>query len=70
MVLPCYVRDLKYWMGEVLPGPDDHVGQRTVPPFDIVPGLQSRDSRFFESSAPGSSRVGIFILLSFLAAFI
>lgn len=44
-------------MREVLLGLADHVGPRTVP------GIQSRDSRFFENSAPESSRAGMFILI-------
>ena len=58
------MRDLDHWIREVLPGPGDHVGTRTVPPFVIVPGLQSRDSRFFGPPAPGSSGIGMFISTS------
>lgn len=50
-------------MREVLPRPADHVGPRTVPPFDIVPGIQSRDSHFFEPSTPESSRASMFIFI-------
>jgi hypothetical protein len=69
MVRSCYMRDLDHWIREVLPGPGDHVGTRTVPPFVVVSGLQSRDSRFFGSSASGPSGIGMFAFKLYLSLY-
>lgn len=68
MVHVCYVQTLEHWMKEVLPQPGDHTGVRPVPPFDLVPDMQSRDSHFFTPRITGQSSfgVGMFFLLWFV----
>lgn len=62
MVQICEIQQLPFWMEWVLPQPGDHLGVRSVPPLEIVSGLQSRDSRLIRRRVivSHSSKTGMY----------